>query len=234
MVEKCDTADDTLRLRISQIIGFGFGIGLFWTVLISCVYVAHECGIIGVDFLALRVSRTSIDINFLGALVLLCAISLIINLHQRKGRLENARWWAIPPVAVVALALMRSMAIIGHGTEIVPGDVQISAMLIAFVGFWYGFYGIDGQLGRQALSIFLVLTIVYWCLDLSAIPKVVAEGDPTTAFAGGGLTDSDFAWPFGSAVGFLAAKKLGTYAQAQILGFLNQDSKREEGKKAVK
>jgi len=154
----------------------------------------------------LVVQKTSIGINVLGSLALLVGVVWVLAVTRGRFRGLIVRWWTIVLGLVIAFLLLRASAVVNGGEMDTAGPAQLLAVSVAFVGFWVGFYGKERQILPQAMFVFGTLTAVYWFLDLSALPSVVGSGAPFTSFAGNGLYDSDFVYPFGTAVGYVVAK----------------------------
>lgn len=193
-------------------------IGIFVISFSVTAYLVGHSGVSGGSIAVATVDRTSIGVNLLGAIALVWSFLVGIQLLRKRALLDLIRPWAIVVGLFVALFLLVSTAKITGGEEDVAGSFQIYAMIIAYLGFWFGFRDRRRQYIRQALLIFFMVTLVYWSLDLSAIPVVIANGAPRTNFAGGGLTDSDFVYPFGAAVGYYVSTK----GESVITSFLTK------------
>ena len=182
------------------------GIFAFFVTLAGVAYCVSLVGVNGGSISVFKIDSTSIEVNVLGLLALLVGITWTFAVIRGRFRGMVARWWAIALGLVIAFSLLRLFAVVRGGEMDTPGPAQLIAVTIAFVGFWLGFYGVERKVTAQAMFVFGTLTGVYWLLDLTAIPTVVASGAPITNFAGGGLLDSDFVYPFSAAIGYVAAK----------------------------
>jgi len=205
--------EEALKKKLSEIFGFAIAVLAFSLVSALVVYAVGKWFPINLGGFndLVKVDKTGIGVNFLGLSALVLSLVAAGEFHRSRGPMK-VRWVAILTALAVALVLLRALAHVEGGNEDVPGDAQFMALLITFGGFWVGLWRIQGQLGRQMVLIFFLMTVLYWCLDLSAIPATVAQGDPSTVFAGNGFGDSDFVYPLGSALGFFAAKQVGDYA----------------------
>ena len=182
------------------------GIFTFFVVLAGVAYGTSLVGINGGSIPVFKVGSTSIGFNILGSLALLVGIAWIFAVVRGKSRGLVARNWAVALGLVIAFSILRLVAVVHGGEMDTAGSAQLLAVTIAFVGFWLGFYGVEKNISAQAMFVFGTLTVIYWLLDLTAIPTVVASGASITNFAGGGLLDSDFVYPFSAAVGYVIAK----------------------------
>jgi hypothetical protein len=182
------------------------GIFTFFMVLAGVAYGVSLVGINGGSIALFKIDSTSIGFNILGSLALLVGIAWIFAVVRAKSRCLVARNWTVALGLVIAFSILRMVAVVHGGEMDTAGSAQLLAVTIAFVGFWLGFYGVEKNTVVQAMFVFGTLTVIYWLLDLTAIPTVVASGAPITNFAGGGLLDSDFVYPFSAAVGYVVAK----------------------------
>ena len=182
------------------------GIFAFFVTLTGVAYGVSLVGVNGGSFSVFKIDSTTIGVNLLGFLALLVGIAWIFAVVRGRFQGTVKRGWAIVLGLVIAFALLRLFAVIHGGEMDTAGPAQLFAVTVAFVGFWLGFYGVERKVAAQAMFVFGALTVVYWLLDLTEIPTVVASGAPITNFAGGGLLDSDFVYPFSSAIGYVAAK----------------------------
>ena len=191
---------------IFQVLEPILGIFAFFITLTFVAYGISLAPINAGSISVLVVEKTSIGINILGFLALLVGVLWTIAIVRGKNRGLIVRKWAIIVGMLVAFALLRLTAKVHGGEMDTAGPAQLTAMSVAFVGFWLGFYGKEENLVGQAMLVFGTLTMIYWCLDLTAMPSVISSGAPFTSFAGGGLADSDFVYPFSAAIGYVVAK----------------------------
>jgi hypothetical protein len=182
------------------------GVFAFFVALAAVAYGVSLAGVSGGSISVFRIDSTSIGINVLGLLALLVGIAWILAVVRGRFQGLVVRNWAIILGLVIAFSILRLVAVVHGGEMDTAGPAQLLAVTVAFVGFWLGFYGVERKVAAQAMFVFGTLTVVYWLLDLTAIPTVVAAGAPITNFAGGGLLDSDFVYPFSAAIGYVVAK----------------------------
>lgn len=182
------------------------GIFTFFMALADVAYGVSLVGINGGSIPVFKINSTSIGFNILGSLALLVGVAWIFAVIRGRFRGMVARSWAVALGLVIAFLILRLVAVVHGGEMDTPGPAQLLAVTIAFVGFWLGFYGVEKNIAAQAMFVFGTLTVIYWLLDMTAIPTVVASGAPITNFAGGGLLDSDFVYPFSAAVGYVVAR----------------------------
>ncbi len=182
------------------------GIFAFFVTLAGVAYGVSLVGVNGGSISVFKIDSTSIGVNVLGLLVLLVGIAWIFAVVRGRSRGTVKRGWAIVLGLIIAFSILRLFAVVHGGEMDTAGPAQLLAVTVAFVGFWLGFYGVERKVAAQAMFVFGTLTVVYWLLDLTAIPTVVASGAPFTNFAGGGLLDSDFVYPFSAAIGYVIAK----------------------------
>ena len=180
----------------------------FFVAMVAAAYGMALLGIKGGSIAVFKVQNTSVGINILGLLALLVGIGWVLAVIRGRSRGFVVRSWVVVLGLVVAFSMLRLVAVVHGGEMDTAGSAQLLAVTVAFVGFWLGFHGVEKNIGTQAMFVFGTLTIVYWLLDLTAIPTVVASGAPVTNFAGGGLSDSDFVYPFSAAVGYIIAKRV--------------------------
>ena len=184
------------------------GIFAFFVTLAGVAYGVSLVGINGGSIPVFKIDSTSIGINVLGLLALLVGIAWIFTVVRGRFRGLVVRSWVIALGLVVTFSMLRLVAVIHGGEMDTAGSAQLLAVTVAFIGFWLGFYGVEKNIAAQAMFVFGTLTVVYWLLDLTAIPTVIASGAPITNFAGGGLLDSDFVYPFSAAIGYVVAKSV--------------------------
>jgi len=151
------------------------------------------------------IGKTVISANVLGLISLVTGVGLCTLALFGRRKVKAIRGWIILLALLVTFLVIHSAARVSGGEMTMPSTFQLGGMAIAFFGFWLGFGGNQGETEMQSYIIFAALTILYWMMDLSAMPIVIGSGAPSTVFAGGGIFDSDFVWPFSATLAYNVA-----------------------------